>query len=89
MLYSAQRKLVFSRCYQETDGCEAWGTWPLSAGHSAPGLVVVLLDLPVYQSSSEPRNFSQPQLLTDAVSSPVAAVVTGHNTGNPEVHLLT
>ena len=48
------------------------GSWP-----PVPGLLVVLLDVRLSPSSSKPHNFSQPQLLTDAVSSPVAAVETG------------
>lgn len=49
---------------------------PEGPGHSAPGLLVALLDPPLYHNSSEPYNSSQLQLLTDAVLSPVAAVET-------------
>lgn len=62
---------------------------PRQPGHSAPGLWVALLDPPLDQNSSEPPDSSQPQLLTDALPSPVAAVETDYNTGHPEVHLIT
>lgn len=49
---------------------------PWEPSHSAPGSLVAQLDPPLYHTSSEPHTSSQPQLLTDAVSSPMAAVET-------------
>ena len=61
---------------------------PRGAGRSAPGLVVVLLDQPLYHGLSKSHNFFRPQLLTNAVSSPVAAVETDWAPGSSPPHMM-